>query len=131
MRRREFIRLIAGSTVAWPLAVRAQQAAMPLIGYLDSGSAEASVEIVAAFLKGLKEVGYSYRDLKRFVLECFDMSMGASQAYYRSGKDQTHTSARAPPTLQLLPTFFPSRLATLAHFPHLPWLANPQEWCEH
>jgi putative tryptophan/tyrosine transport system substrate-binding protein len=56
MRRREFITLIGGAT-AWPLAARAQQPPMPVIGYLDSGSPEASVQL-AAVLKGLNEAGY-------------------------------------------------------------------------
>jgi putative tryptophan/tyrosine transport system substrate-binding protein len=57
MRRRTFIAAL-GSAAAWPLAARAQQPAMPVIGFLDSSSPEASVEMVAAVLKGLNEVGY-------------------------------------------------------------------------
>ena len=58
MRRRDFIQAITGSAVVWPLAVRAQQSAMPVIGYLYAGSPESSTERVAAFRKGLNEAGY-------------------------------------------------------------------------
>ena len=55
MRRRKFISLIAGATT-WPLAARAQQPAMPVIGYLLEGAA---VEhLLAAFRRGLAEAGY-------------------------------------------------------------------------
>src|SRR5215471_3805522 len=57
MRRREFIAGL-GSTVAWPVAARAQQAAMPVIGFVQSGSADGSEGYVAAFRKGLGETGY-------------------------------------------------------------------------
>jgi len=56
--RRKFISALGGAAVAWPLTVRAQQAAMPVIGYLYSGSPESSVQRVAAFRKGLNETGY-------------------------------------------------------------------------
>src|SRR5262249_48911012 len=57
MRRREFITLLS-STAAWPLAVRAQQPAMPLVGILNAGSREVMRPQIIAFLKGLKESGY-------------------------------------------------------------------------
>ena len=56
MRRREFIKLTAGSAVVWPLAVRAQQPAMPVVGFVRDGSTDASH--AAAFRKGLNETGY-------------------------------------------------------------------------
>ena len=57
MRRREFIAGIAGAAV-WPIASRAQQTAMPVIGYLGSQSRDVTVDFLRAFRGGLKESGY-------------------------------------------------------------------------
>jgi putative ABC transport system substrate-binding protein len=57
MRRRDFIKGIVGST-AWPLAARAQQPALPVIGFLNSASPQLWANYVAGFRAGLKEVGY-------------------------------------------------------------------------
>jgi putative ABC transport system substrate-binding protein len=58
MRRRDFIRAISGAVAAWPIAARAQQPTMPVIGFLSPRSANESAPQIAAFRGGLKEVGY-------------------------------------------------------------------------
>jgi putative tryptophan/tyrosine transport system substrate-binding protein len=58
MRRREFIRLFGSIAVAWPLTARAQQSAMPVIGFLNSGLPGGGYPPVSAFLKGLGETGF-------------------------------------------------------------------------
>jgi putative ABC transport system substrate-binding protein len=56
--RREFVAGLGGAAAAWPLAARAQQAAMPVVGYLSFGTPREGVDGVAAFLQGLAAAGY-------------------------------------------------------------------------
>jgi putative tryptophan/tyrosine transport system substrate-binding protein len=58
VRRRDFIKVIVGSTAVWPLAARAQQPVMPVVGFLNSASADGYASMAGAFRQGLEKTGY-------------------------------------------------------------------------
>jgi putative ABC transport system substrate-binding protein len=58
MRRRQFIAFLSGAAVTWPLAARAQQPALPVVGYLNSRAPDADPLLLSAFHQGLKEAGF-------------------------------------------------------------------------
>src|SRR5436189_3720249 len=59
MKRREFITLLCGTAAAWPLAARAQQPSMPVIGLMGAGSAAAQTHLTSAFLQRFRELGWT------------------------------------------------------------------------
>jgi putative ABC transport system substrate-binding protein len=58
MKRREFITMLGAAVVAWPVPARAQQPAIPVIGYLDPRSPDFNADLLRAFHRGLKDTGY-------------------------------------------------------------------------
>jgi len=59
VRRRDFIKVVAGSAATWPLAAHAQQPVLPVVGFIRDGSADGNARFVTAFRKGLSENGYT------------------------------------------------------------------------
>src|SRR5262249_9752120 len=105
MKRREFITLV-GCAAAWPLAARAQQPAMPVIGFLNQESAEVTANLVAGFRKGLSESGFVGNQNGAVEYRCAD---GKYERLPQRACDLVHSEVTV-----LAAAYFPARLAAKA-----------------
>jgi putative tryptophan/tyrosine transport system substrate-binding protein len=114
LKRREFITLRGGAAATWPLAARAQQAAMPVVGFLSSSSPRPYATMVAAFRQGLKEVGYvegqnvaiefrwAENDLRRLPMLAADLIRQAAVVATSGGYAPTHAAKGATATIPIV-----------------------------
>src|SRR5262245_28726482 len=136
--RRKFLAALGGAAAAWPLAARAQQAAMPVIGLLDSRSSDAMAGRLAGFRQGLKEVGFAdgenvrlvYRwaenQLDRLPEMAADLIRQQAAVIFTTGGPASAFAAKAATTT--IPVVFlvgedPARLGLVSNLalPHRPW----------
>ena len=94
MKRREFITLLGGAAVTWPLSARAQKAAMPVIGFLNSASPDAFAPFVSSFHRGLEAVGFV--DGQNVVIEYRSAEGHPARLPARSFQQSTKMTQRAP-----------------------------------
>src|SRR5262249_6347706 len=114
VRRREFITLFGGAAAAWPLAAPAQQAPMPVVGFLSSSSPRPYATMVAAFRQGLKEGGYvegqnvgievrwAENDLSRLPMLAVDLISQAAVVATSGGYAPTHAAKGATTTIPIV-----------------------------
>jgi putative tryptophan/tyrosine transport system substrate-binding protein len=87
MRRRDFVNLLGGAVAGWPLATRAQQTAMPVIGFLSPTSPNPSTERLRGLRQGLQESGY---------VEGEDVTIGYWLIYATRDPETGHHMTRSP-----------------------------------
>jgi putative ABC transport system substrate-binding protein len=108
MRRREFITLVGGATAIWPVAVLAQQATLPVIGFLHSGSRETFTRPLAAFHQGLSEAGFvkgkTVSIEYRWAENQYDRLAALAADLVRRGVDVIATPGSTPATLAVKAT---------------------------
>ena len=105
MKRREFITLVGGAAVAWPMVVRAQQPAMPVIGFLHSGSPDQNIKRLEAFRKGLNQEGFV--EGKNVTIE-YRWAAGQNEKLPAMATDLVRQQTRFKPSSQR--SFLPSLL---------------------
>jgi hypothetical protein len=120
MRRRDVLTLLGGAVTAWPLVARAQQAAMPVIGFLYSQSPEGSTESLRGFRQGLKDAGflegdnvaieYSWAENQTHLLPALAAELVRRRVAVIAAMD---SNSAPPPSLHLLPSPSCSALARI------------------
>jgi ABC-type uncharacterized transport system substrate-binding protein len=114
VKRREFMTLLGGAAAAWPLAARAQQETMPVVGFLSSSSPRPYAPMVAAFRQGLNEVGYvegqnvgiefrwAENDLSRLPMLAIDLIRQAAVVATSGGYAPTQAAKGATATIPIV-----------------------------
>ena len=114
MKRREFLTLVGGAGAAWPLAARAQQPAMPMVGFVSGRSLASDSDLVAVFLRALNEAGYvngqnvaiefrwAENDLSRLPMLAADLIRQAAVVATSGGYAPTHAAKGATTTIPIV-----------------------------